>query len=254
MYKRESKECEALLKHKTELLTKLETQKEDMANTIANLEKTWSTDKSNLGEILKNTSETLSTQVNASEERANRAEQRAIQAETATMIEREWRVSLQQKEIKLKEQNANLQSYVQDFKSEVQKNGKLKAELDKLHHQWSEAQRTLEELGVQLSESKLKISELEDKEKRQKQLLQNSTMNAMNLTGGAAGIWAPDSIATHCTACKKEFNLTRRRHHCRSCGEIFCNSCSDHSLALVNENGQVGKPVRVCLVCFASQK
>uniref|UniRef100_A0A1B0ACQ0 FYVE-type domain-containing protein n=1 Tax=Glossina pallidipes TaxID=7398 RepID=A0A1B0ACQ0_GLOPL len=219
----------------------------------------WNNDKSNLGEILKTTSETLSTQVNASEERANRAEQRAIQAETATMIEREWRVSLQQKEVKLKEQIANLQTYVQDFKSEVQKNGKLKAELDRLHHQWSEAQRTLEELGIQLSESKLKVSELQEKEKRQKQLLQNPTIlplggNAMTSTVGAAGIWAPDSIATHCTACKKEFNLTRRRHHCRSCGEIFCNSCSDHSLSLVNENGQLGKPVRVCLVCFASQK
>ncbi|XP_037896632.1 RUN and FYVE domain-containing protein 2 isoform X4 [Glossina fuscipes] len=256
---RKLQECEASLKHKTELLTKLETQKEDMANTIASLEKTWNNDKSNLGEILKTTSETLSTQVSASEERANRAEQRAIQAETATMIEREWRVSLQQKEVKLKEQIANLQTYVQDFKSEVQKNGKLKAELDRLHHQWSEAQRTLEELGIQLSENKLKVSELQEKERRQQQLLQNPTIlslggNVMNSTVGAAGIWAPDSISTHCTACKKEFNLTRRRHHCRSCGEIFCNSCSDHSLALVNENGQLGKPVRVCLACFASQK
>lgn len=32
-------ECEATLKHKADLLSKLETQKEDMSNTIAQLEK-----------------------------------------------------------------------------------------------------------------------------------------------------------------------------------------------------------------------
>ncbi|XP_037824073.1 RUN and FYVE domain-containing protein 2 isoform X1 [Lucilia sericata] len=250
---RKLQECEASLKHKTELLLKLESQKEDMASTIAHLEKKWSNDKVNLGEILKTTSNTLSNQVSASEERATRAE-------IEVHKERELRLQLQENELKLKEKIISLENKTKEFNDEVQKNQKLKIDLEKIRHQWSEAQTTLEELGIQLSENKLKVAELQEKDKRQQELLNNSLtssqsyLNEIQPIAGAAGIWAPDSIATHCTACKKEFNLTRRKHHCRSCGEIFCRTCSDHTLPLLNENGQLGKPVRVCLSCFASHK
>uniref|UniRef100_A0A0A1X5B7 RUN and FYVE domain-containing protein 2 n=1 Tax=Zeugodacus cucurbitae TaxID=28588 RepID=A0A0A1X5B7_ZEUCU len=244
---RKLQECDASLKHKTELLTKLESQKEDMASTIAQLEKKWDNDKSNLGEILKNTSQTLSTQVNASEERAARAEAEA-------RIEREWRHSLQEKEVKLKEKIGALQNGIKELTEEAQQNAKLRVELDRMRTQWTEAQTTLEELGIQLSVSKLKVSELEDRERRQQQLRSSDLSLQSPADVGSAGIWAPDSIATHCTACKKEFGLTRRKHHCRSCGEIFCNTCSEHTLPLLNEQGQLGKPVRVCDRCFETRK
>ncbi|KAK2142843.1 hypothetical protein LSH36_907g00018 [Paralvinella palmiformis] len=38
--------------------------------------------------------------------------------------------------------------------------------------------------------------------------------------------WAPDSDVNLCTACGKSFTITRRRHHCRLCGGIICNRCS----------------------------
>lgn len=158
--------------------------------------------------------------------------------------------------MKLKEQILSLENKIKELNDKVQTNQQLKVELEKFRHQWSEAQTTLEELGIQLSENKLKVAELQEKDKRQQELLNSSQcyLNEIQPIAGAAGIWAPDSITTHCTACKKEFNLTRRKHHCRSCGEIFCRTCSDHSLPLLNENGQLGKPVRVCLSCFASHK
>lgn len=37
------------------------------------------------------------------------------------------------------------------------------------------------------------------------------------------------------------------QHHCRNCGEIFCNSCSDNELPLPASP----KPVRVCDTCHA---
>ncbi|EDW98530.2 RUN and FYVE domain-containing protein 2 isoform X2 [Drosophila yakuba] len=245
---RKLQDCKASLTHKTELMTKLEVQKEDMASTIDQLEKKWSNDKSNLGEILKTTSQTLTTQVTASEERAARAE-------AESRIEREWRISLQEKELKLKEKISNLQVCLKELAEEKERNGKLKADLDKVRTQWSEAQTTLEELGIQLSVSKLKVSEMQDQERRQRQLLSGSaqSLQAMPEAVGSPGIWAPDSIATHCTACEREFNLTRRKHHCRSCGEIFCKACSEHTLPLLNAQGQPGKPVRVCDNCYAAK-
>ncbi|XP_043656790.1 RUN and FYVE domain-containing protein 2 isoform X1 [Drosophila teissieri] len=245
---RKLQDCKASLTHKTELMTKLEVQKEDMASTIDQLEKKWSNDKSNLGEILKTTSQTLTTQVSASEERAARAE-------AESRIEREWRISLQEKELKLKEKISNLQACLKELAEEKERNGKLKADLDKVRTQWSEAQTTLEELGIQLSVSKLKVSEMQDQERRQRQLLSGSaqSLQATLEAVGSPGIWAPDSIATHCTACEREFNLTRRKHHCRSCGEIFCKACSEHTLPLLNAQGQPGKPVRVCDNCYAAK-
>eukprot|EP00439_Symbiodinium_sp_Y106_P006758 s2081_g1.t1 len=50
------------------------------------------------------------------------------------------------------------------------------------------------------------------------------------LSNGTPGevIWVPDEAADCCMAetCGRPFTLFRRRHHCRSCGKIFCNDCA----------------------------
>jgi len=38
--------------------------------------------------------------------------------------------------------------------------------------------------------------------------------------------WMDDSDAVACASCEQEFGPFRRKHHCRNCGNIFCNSCS----------------------------
>ncbi|KAL0616111.1 RUN and FYVE domain-containing protein 2 [Plecturocebus cupreus] len=53
-------------------------------------------------------------------------------------------------------------------------------------------------------------------------------------------VWLKDKEATHCKLCEKEFSLSKRKHHCRNCGEIFCNACSDNELPLPSSP----KPVR----------
>lgn len=40
------------------------------------------------------------------------------------------------------------------------------------------------------------------------------------------------------------------QHHCRNCGDIFCNSCSEQVTPLPNDHGQMSKPVRVCDGCW----
>lgn len=38
--------------------------------------------------------------------------------------------------------------------------------------------------------------------------------------------WMPDNQAKECPFCRRSFTLTRRRHHCRLCGNIMCDKCS----------------------------
>lgn len=53
--------------------------------------------------------------------------------------------------------------------------------------------------------------------------------------------WIPDERVTNCFECKTTFTFFRRKHHCRSCGRIFCNDCSSHRLV---------DRLRVCSACF----
>lgn len=39
--------------------------------------------------------------------------------------------------------------------------------------------------------------------------------------------WEFDVLQPCCTSCRGQFNPINRRHHCRLCGKIFCNSCTD---------------------------
>lgn len=60
--------------------------------------------------------------------------------------------------------------------------------------------------------------------------------------------WVPDSLSSLCYSCGKAFSLTLRKHHCRECGNIFCDNCTTHKLPLPHR-GEV-LPVRVCAACY----
>ncbi|XP_037035625.1 myotubularin-related protein 4 isoform X4 [Bradysia coprophila] len=63
-------------------------------------------------------------------------------------------------------------------------------------------------------------------------------------------LWVPDHCVSRCTGCQTEFWLGRRKHHCRSCGQIFCADCSEFWAALPDE--RLYQPVRVCGPCYHS--
>ncbi|KAM7347174.1 zinc finger FYVE domain-containing protein 1-like isoform 2-T2 [Cochliomyia hominivorax] len=43
--------------------------------------------------------------------------------------------------------------------------------------------------------------------------------------------WKPNNEIIHCFSCKKNFEKTGlRKHHCRGCGEGFCDACSQHRM------------------------
>jgi len=41
-----------------------------------------------------------------------------------------------------------------------------------------------------------------------------------------SGRWQLDEAVTYCPLCAKDFGLMLRRHHCRTCGGVFCDDCT----------------------------
>ena len=66
--------------------------------------------------------------------------------------------------------------------------------------------------------------------------------------------WKPDADAMICDApiCQKAFSLFERRHHCRHCGLVFCNTHSAYSIPLdqSSEFHPNGTQCRACKHCW----
>lgn len=62
--------------------------------------------------------------------------------------------------------------------------------------------------------------------------------------------WVDNSERRECAVCYRRFHqLTRRRHHCRLCGEVICRDCSVHKDADLPTLGPT--LLRICLTCDA---
>ncbi|XP_072931911.1 uncharacterized protein Hrs isoform X2 [Epargyreus clarus] len=57
--------------------------------------------------------------------------------------------------------------------------------------------------------------------------------------------WADGEV---CHRCRVAFSLMVRRHHCRACGQVFCQQCSSKTSTLPKFG--IEKEVRVCDACF----
>nr|XP_030700574.1 RUN and FYVE domain-containing protein 1 isoform X2 [Globicephala melas] len=180
------------------------------------------------------------------EERSHKLQQElggrssALQQQLSQLLEQ--CSSLEQELKSEKEQRQALQRELQHEKdtssllrAELQQVEGLKKELRELQDEKTELQKVcdeqeqaLQEMGLHLSQSKLKMEDIKEVNKALK-----------------GHTWLKDDEATHCKQCEKEFSISRRKHHCRNCGHIFCNTCSSNELALPS----YPKPVRVCDSC-----
>lgn len=66
--------------------------------------------------------------------------------------------------------------------------------------------------------------------------------------GNKQPAWVPDAEAPNCMNCSQKFTFTRRRHHCRACGKVFCGVCCNRKCKLK----YLEKEARVCVICFDS--
>lgn len=107
--------------------------------------------------------------------------------------------------------------------------GELREEHKRCKQELEQARQALQEFSEALSESKLRIVELKE------EILPLSEAK-----------WIKDSEATECRLCDVQFSVLQRRHHCRNCGQIFCNECSSGRIKMPSNSN----PVRVCLNCY----
>ncbi|XP_038140528.1 RUN and FYVE domain-containing protein 1 [Cyprinodon tularosa] len=142
--------------------------------------------------------------------------------------EREQRQSLQKALQREQDNSVELRTQLQQLQGLSTELQDLKKEKKQLQQKCEQQEQTLQEMGLHLSQSKLKMEDFKEVNKA--------------LKGHA---WMKDDEATHCKQCQKEFSISRRKHHCRNCGDIYCNSCSSNELALPS----YPRPVRVCDVC-----
>lgn len=67
--------------------------------------------------------------------------------------------------------------------------------------------------------------------------------------GEVAPVWVPDSQAPICMKCDAKFTFTKRRHHCRACGKVFCAACCSLKCRLMYMDR---KEARVCVTCHST--
>lgn len=65
-------------------------------------------------------------------------------------------------------------------------------------------------------------------------------------------VWISDTDRDRCAGCDADFSFTNRRHHCRSCGDVFDAKCTGKAKTLVFYPN--GGPQRVCDDCFEDVK
>ncbi len=56
--------------------------------------------------------------------------------------------------------------------------------------------------------------------------------------------WVNDEDRFSCHICNKRFSVFKRKHHCRACGEVICNTCSLYHRIR-------SRSMRVCVSCVA---
>lgn len=225
MYKK-LQECESSLKHKTEFIAKLEAKSETMAEALQRMDEMYN--------------QLQREKMTTVEELSKESEELKINNEVTNCLEGKLKAERERKELlerflheekekitKIKEENTQLKVIANKYIE-------LQEENHKLVDQCKEQDKALEELGAQFGLSKLEVSELKEQVSEKDVKLEIS--------------WAKDKEVTNCKSCQKEFNFKRRRHHCRNCGDIFCASCSNNTIALPGTS----KPVRVCDTCHHS--
>jgi zinc finger FYVE domain-containing protein 1 len=68
----------------------------------------------------------------------------------------------------------------------------------------------------------------------------------------APSYWTPDSKIVACFKCNKYFEESERKHHCRGCGQGFCDQCSTKRKVI--DWWSPTEPQRVCDDCFNKNK
>lgn len=135
---------------------------------------------------------------------------KSIQAKSKQLIN-----ALQQQLAEQSEIRSKLESDVQKYRSKVQS---LQIDLDNSEAVQRDFVKLSQSLQIQLE--KIRQAETEVR-------------------------WQHEDDVDECSNCKQQFSVTKRKHHCKHCGKIFCNDC----IAKTVNSGPNSRPAKVCDIC-----
>uniref|UniRef100_A0A8B9KWY2 RUN and FYVE domain containing 2 n=1 Tax=Astyanax mexicanus TaxID=7994 RepID=A0A8B9KWY2_ASTMX len=208
------------MKHKNDMIARLEEKTNQITATMRQLEQRLQDaerDRLSAEDGMRRFKQDFANKADSLQKQI--AQREKLQLETDLKIEREWRQTLQNDLERERETVAQLSAEAQQINA-------LKKEFHRLQDENTQLKGICEE-------------------QEQHFICYKSKLYVGSFQGGQ--VWLKDKDATHCKLCEKEFSISRRKHHCRNCGEIFCNACSDNELPLPASP----KPVRVCDTCHA---
>jgi hypothetical protein len=134
--------------------------------------------------------------------------------------------------------------------------------LEELRHEAAESARALRELKAAAAEKERALETLSGASGR---LERRCRELEAALALKPALVWVDDEDAARCmnAKCAKPFGLLRRRHHCRLCGCVFCNSCTSERVCILPDGAapahseavkhatKSGATARACAACHA---
>ncbi|XP_050513397.1 rab GTPase-binding effector protein 1 isoform X3 [Diabrotica virgifera virgifera] len=126
---------------------------------------------------------------------------------------------------------------------------KIKEQINKIE-ELSEAIKTLEKQNSELKSRVFSLQqELDNTEAVQQDFVRLSQSLQVQLEkireSDTEVRWQHDEDVDECPNCRQGFSSSRRKQHCRHCGQIFCQSC----LARTVLSGPNSRPSKVCDVC-----
>ncbi|EUB57025.1 RUN and FYVE domain-containing protein 2 [Echinococcus granulosus] len=161
-------------------------------------------------------------------DQANRADQMCVQLQADLEANREFTQNLQSQLDEVYIDLASVKSLQENLDRKSQSLRERDAMIAELQQRCSEAERSLVEMAGTVEAARLQADRAEERVR----LL-------------ATARWTSDSDVDACALCASPFSFSRRKHHCRNCGLIFCQECSAFKMSLPSSS----KPVRVCETC-----
>ncbi|VDL60443.1 unnamed protein product [Hymenolepis diminuta] len=141
-----------------------------------------------------------------------------------------------------KETTQNLQSQFDEVYTDLASIKALQENLDRKSQSLRERDAMISELQRRCSEAEQTLSDMSSVVEVARLRADHAEQRVLSLSTAK---WISDSEATSCALCDARFSFSRRKHHCRNCGLIFCQECSSFKMPLPSSS----KPVRVCETC-----
>ena len=110
----------------------------------------------------------------------------------------------------------------------------------------------IKEVNSDISKNKIRSKELIKENLLIKGTLQVIHRYYVTYSNGFRGVgWIIDEEIRSCMICNQTFHFFLRKHHCRSCGNIICQKCSNN-FVIIEEMYDLGEQ-RVCNMCYWGQ-